>query len=370
MDHQTLWQRLCLYHVPQCGPALVKRLIAALGGVQGVLGADAGQLQQLGCDVDTAQAIVGATGPDSLARQAAERALDWVSQHDDHHLLWLEDEDFPPLLREIPCPPVLLFGKGERSLLQQAMVAVVGSRHASHYGREQAHAIATGLARRGLVICSGLAMGIDAAAHNAAVSARLPTVAVLGSGIERVYPAQNRALAQQIQACGLLLSEFPLHAAPLASHFPRRNRIISGLSLGVIVIEATLRSGSLITARLAMEQNREVFALPGAVSRNQSRGCHQLLREGAALVEVAEDVIEVLAPQLRTDGDTLAPATSLPPALPVPLQQVLACVDEDPLPLDVLLQRSGLQFAELSRHLLQLEIRGRIAQTAGGYFRC
>ncbi|MEX2469743.1 MAG: DNA-processing protein DprA, partial [Pseudohongiellaceae bacterium] len=228
-----------------------------------------------------------------------ERVLSWL-QDERHHLLLYEDSGYPPLLRELSVPPPLLFVQGDPACLREPALAVVGSRKCSAYGRRQAHWLSSELARSGLIIISGLARGIDGAAHEAALAAGGRTIAVVGTGINEVYPVRHRELAQQIAAEGAVVSEYPLDTPPLPANFPRRNRIISGLALGTLVVEATLKSGSLISARQALEQNRDVFAVPGPIGQQQSRGCHRLIKQGAKLVEAPEDILEELCPDLQT----------------------------------------------------------------------
>ncbi len=368
---------LALYHVPGIGPASLNRLLGGLPSPLAVPDCTEDELaRRLGAaDPQLIRAVQGCLDNDSAVRQRAQQALDWAAGHpSQNHILTCYDEDYPALLSHISCPPPVLFMKGSRAALTVPQVAVVGSRAASHYGRETTAAIVTELCRAGFGICSGLATGIDTAAHRAAVSARAVTLAVLGSGIERIYPAANESLAVAIQEQGLLISEFPLYAAPDAGHFPRRNRIISGLSLGVLVVEAAVRSGSLITARQALEQNREVFAVPGPVARASSRGCHRLLRDGAVLTETAADIVAVLSPHgaatvAQTATSPSGKSRDLPPVLPPDQQQVLACVEIEPVSMDRLVERTGLAVSKLGPILVQLELRGRIAQELSGFRR-
>lgn len=301
-----------------------------------------------------------------LARHERRDSLRESLQAAECCLLSLGESDYPALLREIHDPPLMLYLRGRRELLHNAMLAMVGSRRASHRGEQDASAFANALAGSGYTIVSGLAMGIDAAAHRGALNTNASTVAVLGCGVDVCYPRRNRELYQAIAESGLLLSEYPPGAEPLRHQFPRRNRIISGLSLGVLVVEATVRSGSLITARQALEQNREVFALPGSIHSPASRGCNALIREGAKLVETLDDIVAELPPQPT--------ATALPSAAsseaedhPPPLYELL---DDAPQSLEQLAQRSGLGVAALLSALSELELAGWAEQCHGGWQRC
>ena len=267
-------------------------------------------------------------------------------------LLTWQDPKFPARLREIGgCPPALFF-RGDPDLLALPQMAVVGSRTATPQGLETAEGFSAELSRRGLTITSGLALGVDAAAHRGALMAQGPTIAVCATGLDRVYPARHKALAEEIDRSGLLISEFAPGTAPRAEHFPRRNRLISGLALGVLVVEAARNSGSLITARLAAEQGRDVFAIPGSIHNVMARGCHQLIRNGAKLVESVDDIL----PPVET-----AAASSKHR-----YQDILDALGDDPQGIDVLAQKTGFAVDVLSAALLELELEGRIAPAAGG----
>lgn len=332
-------------------------------------------------------------------RTNREKVSAWLAQPG-NHLVTVDDRNYPPLLRQIDDHPFYLYVRGDPAVLARPMIAMVGSRNSTVYGREVAYRLGAELAQKGFVVCSGLAAGIDTEAHRAAVNTGCPTVAVLGNGLHDVYPPGNRGLAGQIAAAGpaqgALISELSLDAPPIASHFPSRNRIISGLSLGVCVVEATMRSGSLITARLALQQNREVFAVPGSVNSNRSRGCHELLRQGAVLVETADDILAHVESLYHGQMDLLA---QLQPAVtdshagsPAPIRQanhqtgkgmhdnpgsppgasdsqVLACIGTDPVNMDALVLRTGLNVSELSQQLLSLELCGAIVKSGGSWVR-
>jgi DNA processing protein len=301
---------------------------------------------------------------------AVENDLAWL-EGDGCFLLTLHDATYPPLLRDIHDAPPLLFLRGNPEVLVSPQLAMVGSRNPTRTGQETARDFASTLSKVGMVITSGLAQGIDAVSHQGALEGGGQTIAVTGTGLDRVYPASNRELAHAIvDGGGALVSEFPPGTLPQASNFPRRNRIISGLSLGTLVVEAALRSGSLITARLASEQGREVFAIPGSIHNPLARGCHQLIRQGAKLVESAGDILEELAPQLHAVLATeQAPAAEYVELLDQASQSLLACIGDEATPVDRLVERSGLTAESVSSMLLILELQGFVESAAGGYAR-
>ena len=300
-----------------------------------------------------------------------EQDMRWLEQPR-NALLAISDPAYPALLRQLTNPPTVLFLHGDPDLLSLPQLAVVGSRSPTTGGRRNAHEFAGRLAAAGLVISSGLATGIDAAAHQGALAADGLTLAVTGTGLDRVYPAKNRTLAHDIALHGLLVSEFPTGTPPLAANFPRRNRILAGLSLGTLVIEAALQSGSLITARLATEAGREVFALPGSIHNPLARGCHALIRDGAALVESADQVLEELAPLIPRSGIAPrdAPASPSVPTATVDPQHIelLEAMGYDPVTTDDLVERTGFPAAEVSSILLLLELQGHVSSSPGGMF--
>lgn len=293
-----------------------------------------------------------------------EADLAWLAQPG-RSLVTLHDPAYPARLRSIAHAPTALFCHGDPALLARPQLAIVGARAATAGGRELARDFAAELTRRGLLVTSGLALGIDGAAHRGALDAGGATLAVCGTGLDRVYPPRHRELAHEIAARGLLVSEFPAGTPPLADHFPRRNRILAGLSQGVLVVEAALQSGSLITARLAAEQGREVFAIPGPVLAPTSRGTHRLLRQGATLTESVDDILDELAPQLL--GKTVeraAPELRLEPEQ----RRVLDALGFEATPIDRLVERLALPPSRLSATLLALELRGCIASMPGGAY--
>jgi DNA processing protein len=301
---------------------------------------------------------------------AAEQDLKWL-ERSGSRLIPVTHADFPPLLRQIPDPPAALFVRGDARLLAEPQLAMVGSRNPSSEGRRNAEEFAAYLSRCGLVITSGMALGIDAASHKGALKGSGHTVAVWGTGLDKAYPPRNRELAEEIAAHGSLVSEFPPGTPPLPAHFPRRNRLISGLAVGTLVVEAARQSGSLITARLASEQGREVFAIPGSIHNPMARGCHRLLREGAKLVESAGDILEELAPLLGLELPATEPASGAvsaeAPEDPE-YRLLLNSLDFAPTSVDSLVERTGLTPDVVSSMLLMLELQGHVETSPGGRY--
>lgn len=341
------------------------RLLARFGEPQAVLDADPRELNPLQLP---AESLAGLRNP-PWAR--VEQDLRWLDQPG-HHLCSLHDPHYPTLLREIPTPPPVLFIRGDRQLLSSPQLAVVGSRHPSSVGRQNARAFASHLASAGLVVTSGLALGVDAEAHQGALETGR-TIAVMGTGPDRLYPARHRELAQRIASEGALVSEFPPGTSPSAENFPRRNRLISGLTLGTLVVEATVQSGSLITARLAGEQGREVFAIPGSIHNPMARGCHALIRQGAKLVETGNDILEELGPLVATmetpphAPDTQAARPTM--ELDAEYRALFDHLSEGALAIDTLVERSGLTAEAVSSMLLIMELQGYVTSTGGLYTR-
>jgi DNA processing protein len=360
----TLADWLTLTHAPGVGSVTLQRLLDTFTGAPEILAAADGQLRSCGL---SAPAIAALQQPDQAA---IDRDLEWGSL-DHNRIITCRDPEYPPLLLEIPDPPPLLYVHGNIEVLGRMQLAMVGSRNPTPGGVRTATDFARHLAQAGLVITSGLALGIDAASHAGALAAGQPTIAVMGTGLDRVYPGSHRELAHRIAEQGALVSEFPLGAQPRPEHFPRRNRIISGLSLGTLVVEAAQRSGSLISARCAAEQGREVFAIPGSIHNPLARGCHALIRQGAKLVETAEDVVNELG-ALALAGtlqDVASPtATVAASKLDPEYAKLLDSIGFDPLPVDVLVETCGLTPAEVSSMLLQLELRGFVASSPGGLY--
>jgi DNA processing protein len=307
--------------------------------------------------------------------RAADNALEWA-QDPDCHILNLHDPRYPSLLKEIPDPPPLLFVRGDASFLQQAQLAIVGSRNPSAGGKQLAHDFAATLSRHGLLITSGLALGIDAASHQGALDARGETIAVAGTGLDRIYPARHRELGHAIVAQGALVSEFPPGTPPIASNFPRRNRIISGMSLGTLVVEAALKSGSLITARLAAEQGREVFAVPGSIHNPLAKGCHAIIQQGAKLTMEVGDILEELGPladflfqQTQHTENHLSSDQTACDHPSRPQSPLLENMGFEPISIDELVERSGLTAEAVSAMLLTMELQGIVTSSGGMYSR-
>ncbi|MBB2494310.1 DNA-processing protein DprA [Aquipseudomonas ullengensis] len=344
--------RLRLHCLPELGPRRFRRLLQAFASASSALSAPASAWRALGLP-----AICAESRRSADVRERAAHALQWLEQPNQHALMW-DDASYPALLAELSDAPPLLFVAGDPGLLERPQLAMVGSRRASRPGMDTAAAFARSLAGGGFTITSGLALGIDGAAHQGALDAAGSTVAVLGTGLLRLYPQRHVGLASRIvDGGGALVSELPLDSPPHASNFPRRNRIISGLSLGVLVVEASPSSGSLITARLAAEQGREVYAIPGSIHHPGARGCHQLIREGATLVESVEDILQALR-----GWQQQVPSTATKPANNHPLLRQLHA---SPLSSEGLAQACGLALSETLVALTELELQGLVVCEAG-----
>lgn len=354
---------LILTLAPGIGPVTIARLRARFDTPEAVLAADRPALTAAGLSDAAVDAL---RAPDE---RAIDAALAWAAAPA-RHLLSLDDPAYPPLLRTIADPPPLLYVVGDPEVLARKQLAMVGTRNPTPAGRETAFDFARHLAGQGLVITSGLALGIDGAAHEGALAGGGLTIAVAGTGADRVYPARHRELAHKIAENGAIVTEFPLGTTPSPGHFPRRNRIISGMAVGVLVVEAALRSGSLITAREATEQGREVFAVPGSIHNPQARGCNALIRQGAKLVETARDIFEELggfAGELPVE-EPPAPDAVLPPELDADYRKVLASIGHEPTAVDTVVERSGLTTDAVCSMLLVLELQGLIAATSSGHY--
>ncbi len=369
---------LTIVNAPSIGGASLIKVIESLGGAAAVIAASARDLIRHGIPEEAADAI---TRPDQVA---IEKGLHWLSQPD-HHLLCWDNDDYPALLRRINGPPAALFVDGDPGCLWQPQIAVIGSRNPTAGGLDHARDFAATLARQGMTITSGLASGIDSAAHSAAMDAGAMTIAVNGTGLDIVYPANSRQLAKRVRSQGAMISELPLGSPPKRQHFPSRNRIISGLSLAVLVIEAGLNSGTLITARKAAEQGRDVFALPGSLHNPMAKGCHRLIREGARLVETTADIMQELGPiaaQLQMEiRQRLDQAVAGPNETDVKPQRrknkllddsdyraVWEVLGYDPKPVDTIIEQSGLSAREVSSMLLMMELKGMVKKHANGRF--
>ena len=365
------WLRLTLS--PGVGNSAARKLLATFGSAQGIFDQSSATLRQLGSDK-----LAGAlkSEPATLAAQL-QTTQEWLQSGEDRHVVTLGDAAYPAALLDIEDPPLMLYMLGVLANRANTAtktiadsLAIVGSRNPTPQGESNAREFARAFGGAGLCVVSGLALGIDGAAHDGAMLGGGDTIAVVGTGLDRVYPKKHLALAHRIAQQGMLVSEFPLGTPPLMSNFPRRNRIISGLSRGTLVVEAALKSGSLITARLAAEQGKDVFAIPGSIHSPQSRGCHALIKQGAKLVEVAQDVLEelhfpsVAANTMQFGGFSTADDAAVSPSA-APL---LAALGYDAVSLDALQARTGLDTAGLQSQLLELELGGHVARLPGGLF--
>jgi DNA processing protein len=360
-DELAAWLRLI--DSPGAGRTSVRQLLAAFGSPQAVFDASTAARRDA---VGPAAAAAFAEEPASLAT-LVDTTMAWLAADaaERRSIITLGDPAYPPALLQTADPPLLLYAQGRVELLQANAVAVVGSRNPTPQGIDNARAFSGALSRGGWTVVSGLALGIDAAAHEGGLSGPASTVAVVGTGLDRVYPRLNLVLAHRIAIEGLIVSEYPLGTPPLAPNFPIRNRIIAGLARGTLVVEAALKSGSLITARMALEAGRDVFAIPGSIHSPQARGCHALIKQGAKLVDSAQDILEEMAPTVSppsTPGsrDTPTPAASTHP--------LLDALGYEPTTLDELVNRTGESAAVLSTRLLELELDGHVARLPGQQF--
>ncbi len=360
------WLRLSL--TEGVGTQTARELMSRFGLPEHIFSAGFPALQKC---VPDKLALTLSTAPGDALLTQIENSLAWASLPG-NQILTFADDDYPQSLLSIPDPPPVLYVKGRSDLLSRASVAIVGSRNATQQGLQNAGRFAEALSHAGLTVVSGLALGIDAAAHQGALSAMASqgsTVAITGTGLDLVYPARHRELAHRIAAEGCLVSEYPLGTPAIAANFPRRNRLISGLSLGVLVVEAALQSGSLITARSALEQGREVFAIPGSIHSPLAKGCHQLIRQGAKLVESAQDILE----ELRWQSPVIAPEHKTRAAVADAGQAeaglLLNAAGHDPVSVDELAERTRLSVMAIQAGLLELELQGQIERLAGGMIR-
>jgi DNA processing protein len=365
---------LIILNAPALGGASLIKLIESLGGVSAAVAAGSRDLTRYGLP----EAAVAAIARPDEAK--IDFDLQWLAQPN-HHLLCWDDDAYPVLLRRIGNPPAALYIDGDPGCLWQPQIAVIGSRNPTAGGLDHARDFAGTLARQGMTITSGLASGIDTAAHQAALDAGALTIAVNGTGLDQVYPSSSSAVADRIRQQGAMVSELPLGTPPRPQHFPSRNRIISGLSLAVLVIEAGLNSGTLITARKAAEQGREVFALPGSLNNPMAKGCHRLIREGARLVETTADIMQELGPVAAELQMEISQRLDLPDDGP---QKSIRMVDKllddseyrtlwevlgfDPKPVDVMIEQTGLSAREVSSMLLMLELKGMVKKHGTGRY--
>ncbi len=370
-DELAAWLRLA--HTPGIGRAAARRLLAAFASAEGVFAAS----RQAHGEVVGPQVVQALHAAPAKLERAVDTTLQWLATsrgEAPRGLVLLGDDDYPALLLETSDPPLLLYLEGNRQLLAADAVAVVGSRNPTPQGTENARAFAGQLSRSGYAIVSGLALGIDAAAHRGGLEGSGSSVAVVGTGLDRVYPDRHQELARQLARDGLMVSEFALGTPPLAAQFPQRNRLIAGLSLGTLVVEAALQSGSLITARMAVEAGRDVFAIPGSIHSPQSRGCHQLIKQGAQLVDSVGDILDALPPRAsgprrlaEPEGAAVAVAASSSAGTGAQ-DRLLEALGHEPASIEALIARTGCSAAELNARLLELELVGQVARLPGQLF--
>jgi DNA processing protein len=366
-EELAAWLRLTL--APGIGNHAARRLLAAFGLPGRIFIQSAQALQQV---VSIAHAEALGTEPPQLASQL-QATVDWLAEGPPglRRIVTLSDPAYPASLLNTEDPPLMLYLMGQAVPQWPEAIAVVGSRNPTPQGLANARKFGECFAQSGLTVVSGLALGVDSAAHEGALepaaASQLPTIAVVGTGLDQVYPSRNLQLSNRIVERGLLVSEYPIGTPPLPANFPKRNRIIAGLSLGTVVVEAALKSGSLITARQALEQGKDVFAIPGSIHSPQSRGCHALLKQGAKLVETAQDVLEELPlarQRQRAPQDATAPSNE-----PAPSEDpLLTALGFDPVSLDALVARTGIPASSLQAQLLELELQGEVARLPGGLF--
>ena len=353
----ALW--ISLHFIPGLGNVGICQLLSKFGSPEAIFSANSQQLREV-VDDDIAQRISSGVNTNLI-----QPTLDWLKK-DNTQIVTLADETYPQALLEINNPPALLYAIGDLKWLNHPSVAIVGSRNSTPQGEKNAEDFAASLCQYGLCVVSGMALGIDAAAHRGAMKANGATIAVVGTGLDIVYPAKHRDLAHKIAERGLILSEFPLGTPSKAQNFPRRNRIISGLSLGCLVVEANVDSGSLITARMALEQGREVFAIPGSIHSPVAKGCHQLIKHGAKLVENTEDIIEELKnllPYVSPLGLLVENSQNVPEP-----NTVLGSMGFDPIDFETLLIVSGLTTEALSAMLMVMELEGKVTTLGGAKY--
>jgi DNA processing protein len=369
-EELSAWLRLA--GTPGVGNDAARRLLAAFASPESVFAASEAARREV---VGAPLALALSRPPDDHERQVATTWA-WLHSPDDaapRHLLVLGDPAYPPPLLQTADPPLMLYAIGRVALLRSPAVAIVGSRSATPQGLDNAREFAHFLSQRGLAIVSGLALGIDAAAHAGGLEGPGSTVAFVGTGLDSIYPRRNEALGRRIMRDGVMASEYALGMPAIAANFPRRNRLIAGLAKGTLVIEAALQSGSLITARMALEAGREVFAIPGSIHSPLSRGCHRLIQQGAKLVETGEDILQELLleptrPAATPSADAAPGGDDAGAALDRADAALLAAMGHDPASFDALAARTGLPSETLSARLLELELGGRVQRLPGGLY--
>ena len=381
MQNKELESWIKLWRVSGIGSKKYQLLLDYFKSPAEVFSSNSSQIIQAGISAKDANAILDQKNNNDSSKPD----LDWLSASEQHHIITIHCAEYPQRLKQINDAPAVLYVHGNVSILNDPQLGIVGSRNPTQSGHNNAYEFAKHFSQTGLCVTSGLAMGVDGAAHQGAIDGNGPTIAVIATGIDRVYPAKHRTLAHQIVKDGAIISEFPLGTHPDSRHFPRRNRIISAMSYGVLVVEAALKSGSLITARLAMEQNREVFAIPGSIHNPLAKGCHQLIRQGAKLVETAEDILEEMAslidlndhqtkhaatssntnvPNLNDDVSEITPDNHLD----TEQQTLLDNMGYDPVSIDQLVSTTDFDAASIAAMLLMLELQNYIAANGGGTY--
>ena len=365
MDEIDLKNWLALCRTPGAGPVIQKKLLRLFNNSPNhIFSAEKKVLKSIGLNTNTINYILS---PDW---QSIEKDLAWL-EHPDHYLINIFDKRYPALLKGMHDAPILLFIRGNPDIICSNQLAIVGSRNPSHAGKRNAYKFSGQISQYGITVTSGMALGIDCQAHLGALDRNGQTIAVLGSGPDIVYPARHRNLAERIVENGALISEFPTGVKPIATNFPRRNRIISGLSVGILVVEAARQSGSLITAKFAIEQGREIFAIPGSINNPLSKGCHYLIKQGAKLVEDLQDIIDELSPFIHSTFQYIDPEINDANQLPdmdEDYQQLLNFIAYEPVSIDEMIAHTGLTTAVVSSMLLILELRGMVAAAPGGFY--
>ena len=364
-NEAVLAQWLALMKAPGLGPVGIQQLLARWGSIDALFKAPIDAWRQEGLSTAVIEALL------HPSNDAIDKDLMW-SQQEGHHIITWDDACYPANLREIPAPPAVIYVKGQRNALQGNAIAIIGSRKATRCAQAFAHQLADTLSQENIIIISGLAMGVDAAAHRGALHSHGRTIAVLGHGLQTIYPKSHRSLAESMVSHGALLCEYGVGVSPQAYHFPHRNRLISGLSKAVVVVEATRQSGSMITVNHALDQGREVFAVPGSLGNPAASGCHFLIKQGAQLIESASDILEALG-WSNTEQAAFCSQKDQVGSSRLGLDcwqwKLLECVDYKMTTLDELTHRSGCSMAEVNTALLLLELKGYITKVCGGYAR-
>ncbi len=376
---EELQSWISLWRVSGVGPKNYQKLLDNIGNPTDIFNSSIAMLKKAGISENLANKVLDYQAINKQS-EVAKPDIDWLQASENHHIITIECNEYPLLLKRISDAPQILYVHGDPELLNDPQLAIVGSRNPTQSGLSASYDFANYLAKTGLCISSGLALGIDGEAHKGALDANAPTIAVIATGIDRVYPAKHRELAHRIVENGAIISEFPIGTQPRSENFPRRNRIISGLSYGTLVVEAAQRSGSLITARIANEQNREVFAIPGSIHNPLARGCHQLIRQGAKLVETAQDILEEMAGvidlskidtnslQSKKAKDDLEQNTQSPTDDNEEYQVLLNKMGFDPTPIDQLVIRTGYSPESIAAMLLILELKNQVSSNGGGTY--